>query len=47
MVLGHGIDKKRDEEAFRARGAPEKMTQGDKSQYNEMVAASVRPPSRS
>jgi len=38
MILGHGIDKKWDEQLFRDRGAPEKMTQGYKAYYDEMVA---------
>lgn len=41
MILGHGIDKKRNEEAFRARGAPEKMAQGYMSRYNGIVAAGM------
>lgn len=38
MILGHGIDKKWDEQVFRDRGAPEKMTEGYKAYYDEMVA---------
>ena len=38
MILGHGIDRKWDEDEFRARNAPEKMAQGYKAYYDEMVA---------
>ncbi len=38
MILGHGIDKKWDENIFRDRGAPEKMVAGYKAYYDEMVA---------
>jgi len=38
MILGHGIDKKWDEAVFRSRGAPEKMTQGYKTYYDEMIS---------
>jgi len=38
MILGHGIDKKWDEQAFRDRGAPDKMANGYKAYYDEMVA---------
>ncbi len=38
MIQGHGIDKQWDEEMFRARGAPEKMAQGYKAYYDEMIA---------
>ncbi len=38
MILGHGIDKKWDEQLFRDRGAPERMSTGYKSYYDEMVA---------
>lgn len=38
MILGHGIDKKWDEEVFRGRGAPDKMAHGYKAYYDEMVA---------
>ena len=38
MILGHGIDKKWDEQVFRDRGAPDKMTEGYKAYYDEMVA---------
>lgn len=38
MIEGHGIDKKWDEEVFRARGAPEKMAGRYIDYYKEMVA---------
>jgi uncharacterized peroxidase-related enzyme len=38
MILGHGIDKKWDEAAFRARGAPERMANNYRDYYREMVA---------
>jgi len=38
MIEGHGIDKKWNEEMFRDRGAPERMANGYKSYYDEMVA---------
>ena len=38
MILGHGIDKKWDENVFRDRGAPDKMVAGYKAYYDEMVA---------
>ena len=38
MILGHGIDRKWDEEVFRGRGAPEKMMAGYRAYYDEMVA---------
>lgn len=41
MILGHGIDKKWDEEAFRARGAPEKMAGDYRVYYREMVEAGL------
>ncbi len=41
MILGHGIDKKWDEEVFRARGAPERMADGYKAYYDEMVASGM------
>jgi len=41
MILGHGIDRKWDEQAFRARGAPERMANNYKDYYREMVAAGM------
>lgn len=41
MILGHGIDKKWDEAAFRARGAPEKMKRNYRDYYREMVEAGM------
>ena len=41
MILGHGIDRKWDEDAFRARGAPEKMAGTYADYYREMVAAGM------
>lgn len=41
MILGHGIDKKWDEDLFRARGAPDKMAHGYKAYYDEMIAAGM------
>lgn len=38
MIEGHGIDKKWDEEVFRARGAPEKMAGRYIDYYKEMIA---------
>ena len=38
MIEGHGIDKKWDEKIFRDRGAPERMANGYKAYYDEMVA---------
>lgn len=38
MIEGHGIDKKWDEEVFRSRGAPERMANGYKAYYDEMIA---------
>jgi hypothetical protein len=38
MILGYGIDKKWDEKAFRERGAPDKMANGYKAYYDEMIA---------
>ena len=43
MILGHGIDRKWDEQIFRDRGAPEKMKAGYKKYYDEMVAAGDLP----
>jgi len=39
MILGHGIDKKWDEDVFRDRGAPDKMANGYKAYYDEMIAS--------
>jgi len=41
MIEGHGIDKKWDEEMFRDRGAPEKMANGYKAYYDQMIAAGM------
>lgn len=41
MIEGHGIDKKWDEETFRDRGAPEKMANGYKAYYDQMIAAGM------
>ena len=41
VILGHGIDKEWDEKVFHARGAPDKMVQGYKGYYDEMVAAGM------
>jgi hypothetical protein len=38
MIVGHGIDKKWDEQVFRDRGATDKMANGYKAYYDEMVA---------
>jgi deferrochelatase/peroxidase EfeB len=38
MILGYGIDKKWDEKVFRERGAPDKMANGYKAYYDEMIA---------
>ena len=41
MILGHGIDGKRDGEVFRGRGAPEKMKAGCPAHCDEMAAAGM------
>ena len=41
MILGHGIDKKWDEELFLSRGAPEQMIGGYRDYYKRMVAAGM------
>jgi len=38
MILGHGIDRKWDEQVFRDRGAPEQMSNGYQDYYKKMVA---------
>ena len=41
MILGHGIDKKWDEDAFLARKAPEQMAKNYQDYYRQMVAAGM------
>lgn len=41
MILGHGIDRKWDEAAFRDRGAPEKMKRNYRDYYREMVESGM------
>ena len=41
MILGYGIDKKWDEKVFRERGAPDKMANGYKAYYDEMIAKGI------
>ena len=41
MILGHGIDKKWDEERFLARKAPEKMANNYRDYYRQMVEAGM------
>jgi len=38
MILGHGIDRKWDDQVFRDRGAPEQMSNGYQDYYKKMVA---------
>jgi len=41
MILGHGIDKKWDEDEFLARNAPEQMARNYQDYYKRMVAAGM------